>query len=231
MIDSNAILASKIMFTIGFIVYIIYGIILDKKEKLDSSLYNTIRTISNASIIGEAIESAVKRVSEMHHETSSRIFLFVLARINEGKSFAQSMRLASKRFNSDLLKPISMVLIEAEKSGAEVNKILNDYLKKVWKLKNYEKYAIESTKGNIHVLIIMCLFILPTVFYFYPSIMEEITIFPYSYYFFAGYGIILALYNYLIYDDHIGTLINIPLYASIPLLIPSAIEKLVMLFF
>ncbi len=217
---------AKVLFATSLLVYIFYAIYSARKEKIEESLFRSIRTIADSARIGEATESTIKRIADQRNEPSSNVFREILKRIEIGDSFADALKKVSASYNSYLLTNLSDILTLAQESGADIYEMMNLYSKKLYKLRSYSKYAKSSTVPDIFVIRIMGIIMLPIIFYFFPIILPEVFLPAWSYYFFAGFGAILALLDLFVYSNIIPTIINIPLFASIPILIPWVLDML-----
>jgi pilus assembly protein TadC len=220
----DTVLLGKIMLAFSSIVLVIYSVYSARKDAMEDSLFRGLRAIADSSQTGEAIESIVKRLADMKNEQCSRIFRQILHRIDDGQTFGEAVIDVSKTQSSMILKFVSELLIEVQQSGADIYEVMNLYSQKLYSFRYYARYAKSSINPNIFVVRIIGVVILPCVFYFFPLVLEEVPIPEYTFYFFAGFGAILGLLDYIIYNEWVNTVIYTPLFASLPLLLPTALQ-------
>jgi len=214
----------KMMLVLSIVSYIFYLIYQNSREQMIDSLFRALRTIADSQMSGEAPESTIKRIADMKNERCSTLFREIVQKIDSGKTFGEAIETVSKTKNYEILSTLGEILIEAQKTGADLYETTNSYSQKLYVLKSYEKYAKKSTSSNIMVTRLMIVIVLPFVYYFFPFILPEITIPYFTFYFFAGFGVVVAFMDYFVYNDFVKSVIFAPMFASIPLLLPWALD-------
>jgi len=227
----NTIEIARIVLSSSLFIFIVYAIFVNYRDKREESLLRTLRMIGDASVIGEAPESAIKRVSEMRHESSSGIFKKILRNISEGNTFTDAITTISKKTSSPILKYMSSILITAKETGTDSYAVINNYTPKLAKLHTYDGYARHIINKNLMVIQIIGVIILPGLFHVLPLFfMGEIIIDSFVFNFFVIFAALIGTMDYLLYEDWISSLIYIPLFASISYLLPGFLDYIFKMF-
>jgi hypothetical protein len=217
--DENILMAARILFVISLMLGTFYWFYKKNQSKMDESLLRSFKILGDYARAGEAPESVIKRVSMMKEEPCSSIFNQILTSMQGGSTFADAIEKVSSMHNSKLLKVIGEILVEEQKTGADIYEVMNIFSQKLNALKYYEAYAKKSVRMNIVTMRILGILIIPVVFHFFPFLIEEITLPAYSVYFMAGYGAILGMLELLVFSDYPSFFVNVPLFSSIPILL------------
>ena len=164
------------IFIFFFIVYIVYLLISSRKEKFESSLVASLNDIAQSLDAGNAIETALFRISQDKSNSASYYFSKVIAETKKGSSFQKALEKFSKKSGSRTFSYICDILLLADTAKGNISSRLKTLSENLWELDHLQKDINSKASGPITTLKFLGIVLIPLIYYFLAAVLSSETI-------------------------------------------------------
>jgi len=210
------------LLAISLVVLFIHKITAIKKIKMERSVIEALKQISESMKAGNSFETAIKSHADQKEYPSAKFFQRVLDKAAQGKSTEDAMTETANESNNEMLSYITEVIVLTLSSKGNIIASLSNLSNKLWEINHIQKKVDDKASSALTTLQFVGIAIIPAVFYFISGVLSSkempmMVDLPMQIYFF-GIMIIFSFMDYFIFRDLKESLFVLPAGVSIYLI-------------
>lgn len=218
------------IFILSLLGYMLFLHKRKKQDRMENDLVEAMKTMSECIKNNEGLETAITKISLRKESAVSQMFTEILHEISAGMSFEQALDKRAQKSSSAFFKYFTYIVKIGSSTGEDISSMLDALSEKIWTLRHLEMELKTKTTIDIVIIQLAGIILMPLLFVFSSGAIGY-TVDTISIIFLAVIAFLFSIVHYIIFNDRMHALIQVPLAMSLFYITIQFISPLIANFF